>query len=91
MRRREREKTIRLAIILLAVVAIIAIAVPDQTKGQVTIDQACETEILTEESNQEDDTTILGLIVLSGIVAFEVVTFLWILKKEKQGYKFSIE
>ena len=91
MRRMEREKTIRLAIILLAIVAITAIVAPNKTTScQATTDQTCTTEILTEEYTDDAAATVLGIVVLSGLVVFEVATFLWVLKKEKQGYKFSI-
>ena len=88
MRRREREKTIRLAIVMLTIVAIIAIVVPNQTKSQV-IPEVYETDNLAAEDTEEDDATVLGIVMLTGIVTFEAATFKWIIKKEKEGYVFT--
>ena len=86
--KKEREKTIRLAIVLIAIVAIIAIVVPNQTKSQ-TIPKVYEVEKLAAEETEEDNTTVLGIVMLTGIVSFEVITFRWIIKKEKEGYVFT--
>ena len=90
--KREREKTIRLAMILVAIVAVIAITLPYMTSSQtqaVTETTAQKAETLAEETGKDDDATVLGVIMFIGIVAFEAGTFRWILKKEKEGYTFS--
>ncbi len=89
--RREREKTIRLAMILVAIVAAIAITLPYTTSQTQVVKETTEmkAEALEEEISKDDDTTALGIIMFIGIVAFEAGTFRWILKKEKEGYTFS--
>ena len=88
--KREREKTIRLAIVAIAIVTIaccyITAKFPEAKKDTTSVEYAVE-EVVTQE--EDNNAPVLGCILLIGLVAFEVGTFRWILKKEKQGYKFS--
>ena len=88
--KREREKTIRLAIVIMAIVAITCCYIMarfPEPKRDTTSEEYNVEEVATQEEN--DNVDVLGWIVLIGIVAFEVGAFIWILKSEKQGYKFS--
>lgn len=85
--KREREKTIRLVIIAITVIAIVAIIA--NHSSQEFIDQP--EKVVENEFSETADEPWWAWLMTIGIIAFEVGRFAWIIQQEKKGYSFSIK
>ena len=83
--KREREKTIRLAIIAITIIAVVSIIANQFSQDFITQPE----KVVENEPVETSESPWWGWLLAIGLISFEVGTFWWILQKEKQGYKFS--
>ena len=85
--KKEREKTIRLAIIAITIIVIVGIIADQFPQGFINqLEQTVE-----YESTETLETLWWGWIYAIGIIVFLAGTFAWILEQEKKGYSFRVE
>lgn len=85
--KKEREKTIRLAIIAITIVVIVGIIADQFPQG--FINQLEKT--MAYESTETSEPLWWEWLYAIGIIVFVAGTFAWILEQEKKGYSFSVE
>ena len=85
--KKEREKTIRLAIIAITIVAIVSIIANSFSQGFINQPE----KIVEYESAETFETLWWEWLYATGIIAFVAGTFAWIIRQEKKGYSFRVE
>ena len=83
--KREREKTKRLAIIAITIIAVVSITANQASQGFINQSE----QVVEYEPAETSETPWWGWLLAIGLCAFEGGTFCWMLKEEKKGYTFS--